>query len=88
MPLIKPAIFSGLVFSFVRAMTAISAVIFLVTARTKLATTVILARIEAGKLGVATAYCSILIVTMMLAIVIMYIFVRRMGGEEATVQGV
>ncbi len=36
LPLIKPAIFSGLVFSFVRAMTAISAVIFLVTAKQSL----------------------------------------------------
>jgi iron(III) transport system permease protein len=79
-PLIRPAIFSGLVFSFVRAMTAISAVIFLVTARTKLATTVILGRIEAGKLGLATAYCTLMIVTMMVAIVVMHLVVRRMTG--------
>ena len=55
LPLIRPAILPGLVFSFVRAMTAISAVILLVTARTKLATVVILGRIEAGKLGRVTA---------------------------------
>jgi iron(III) transport system permease protein len=80
LPLIRPAIFSGLVFSFVRAMTAISAVIFLVTARTKLATTVILGRIEAGKLGLATAYCTLLIVTMIAAIALMHLVVKRMGG--------
>ena len=80
LPLIRPAIFSGLVFSFVRAMTAISAVIFLVTARTKLATTVILGRIEAGKLGLATAYCTLMILTMIAAIVIMHLIVRRMTG--------
>jgi iron(III) transport system permease protein len=78
LPLIRPAIFSGLVFSFVRAMTAISAVIFLVTARTKLATTVILGRIEAGKLGLATAYCSLMILTMSAAIVCMHFIVQRM----------
>ena len=84
LPLIRPAIFSGLVFSFVRAMTAISAVIFLVTARTKLATTVILGRIEAGKLGLATAYCSLMILTMIVAIVVMHFIVKRMtGGGEA-----
>jgi len=82
LPLIRPALFSGLVFSFVRAMTAISAVIFLVTARTKLATTVILGRIEAGKLGLATAYCSVLIVTMLVAIALMHLIVRRMEGVE------
>jgi iron(III) transport system permease protein len=80
LPLIRPAVFSGLVFSFVRAMTAISAVIFLVTARTKLATTVILGRIEAGKLGLATAYCTLLIVTMIAAIALMHLIVKRMGG--------
>lgn len=80
LPLIRPALFSGLVFSFVRAMTAISAVIFLVTARTKLATTVILGRIEAGKLGLATAYCTIMILTMIVAIVLMSLIVRRMTG--------
>lgn len=81
LPLIRPAVFSGLVFSFVRAMTAISAVIFLVTARTKLATTVILGRIEAGKLGLATAYCTIMIVTMMVAILLMYLAIRWLGGS-------
>ena len=81
LPLIRPAIFSGLVFSFVRAMTAISAVIFLVTAKTKLSTTVILGRIEAGKLGLATAYCTIMIVTMMAAIAAMHLIVRRMAGK-------
>ena len=88
LPLIKPAVFSGLVFSFVRAMTAISAVIFLVTARTKLATVVILARIEAGKLGLATAYCTIMIVSMIVVISLMYFILKRMGGQEAAVQAI
>jgi iron(III) transport system permease protein len=80
LPLIRPAVFSGLVFSFVRAMTAISAVIFLVTARTNLATTVILGRIDGGAIGLATAYCTIMIVTMIIAIVLMNLLVRRMTG--------
>lgn len=80
LPLIRPAVFSGLVFSFIRAMTAISAVIFLVTARTNLATTVILGRIEGGSIGLATAYCTIMIVTMVIAIVVMHLIVRRMTG--------
>jgi len=85
LPLIKPAIFSGLVFAFVRSMTAISAVIFLVTAKTKLATTVILGRIEGGKLGIATAYCTVLIVTMMIAIGIMYFFTNRTSKQNNAV---
>jgi iron(III) transport system permease protein len=82
LPLIRPAILSGLVFSFVRAMTAISAVIFLVTAGTKLATVVILGRIEAGKLGLATAYCTILIATMAAAIALMFLAVRWITGSS------
>ena len=85
LPLIKPAIFSGLVFAFVRSMTAISAVIFLVTAKTKLATTVILGRIEGGKLGIATAYCTVLIVTMMLAIGIMYFLINRTTKQKISI---
>jgi iron(III) transport system permease protein len=85
LPLIRPAILSGLVFSFVRAMTAISAVIFLVTARTKLATVVILGRIEGGKLGLATAYCTVLIVTMVAVIALMYLIVRVMTGGRRVV---
>ena len=85
LPLIRPAILSGLVFSFVRAMTAISAVIFLVTARTKLATVVILGRIEAGKLGLATAYCTILIITMAVAIALMFLIVRWLTGSSRAV---
>lgn len=85
LPLIRPAILSGLVFSFVRAMTAISAVIFLVTARTKLATVVVLAKIERGELGLATAYCTILIITMAVAITLMFVIVRWMTGSSRAV---
>ena len=51
MPLVRPAILSGLVFAFVRAMTAVSQVIFLISPRHKLATTQILTYIEYGSLG-------------------------------------
>ena len=38
LPLLKPALLSALVTSFVRAMTTVSAIIFLVTADTRVAT--------------------------------------------------
>ena len=78
-PLIVPAIFSGLVFSFVRAITAISAVIFLVSPRWKLVTPAILAEINQGRFGVAAAYSTIVIVTMITAILIAEGSSRRMG---------
>lgn len=65
LPLLKPALLSALVISFVRAMTTVSAIIFLVTADTRVATAYILNRVEDGEYGIAIAYGSILIVVMM-----------------------
>jgi iron(III) transport system permease protein len=84
LPLIRPAIISALVFSFVRAVTAISAVVFLVSAKWQLSTKVILDQAENGRYGLATAYSTVLIVIMALAIVLMYLLV----GKTATQGGV
>lgn len=84
LPLIKPAIISALVFSFVRAVTAISAVVFLVSAKWQLSTKVILDQAENGRYGLATAYSTVLIVIMAAAIIFMYLLV----GKTATRGGV
>lgn len=70
LPLLRPAILSALVFSFVHAMTTFSAIVFLVTPDTRTATTFILARVEDGETGSATAYGTILIVVMMTIILL------------------
>ncbi len=67
LPLLKPALVAALVYSFVRSMTTVSAVIFLVTAENELATTYIIGRVGNGDYGVALAYCTVLIVLMSLA---------------------
>lgn len=64
LPLLKPALVAALVYSFVRAITTVSAVIFLVTAENELATTYIIGRVGNGDYGVALAYCTVLIVLM------------------------
>ncbi|MDH4247874.1 MAG: iron ABC transporter permease [Deltaproteobacteria bacterium] len=68
LPLLRPALTAALVYSFVRAMTAISAVIFLVSAQYNMATAYIIGRVEIGEFGLALAYSSVLIVVMLLAI--------------------
>jgi iron(III) transport system permease protein len=68
LPLIVPAFFSGLTFSFVRAMTAISAAIFLVSADWNLMTVQILSQAEAGRLGAAAAFSVILVGLILVAI--------------------
>ncbi|WP_130835284.1 ABC transporter permease [[Erwinia] mediterraneensis] len=70
LPLLRPAILSGLIYSFVRAITTVSAIVFLVTPDTRVATAYILNRVEDGEYGVAIAYGSILIVVMLAIIFI------------------
>ncbi|MEY2891621.1 MAG: hypothetical protein RJA98_1529, partial [Pseudomonadota bacterium] len=65
LPLLRPAIVTTLVFSFTHAMTAVSAVIFLATAKYNLATVYIIGRVEAGEYPLAIAYSSVLIVLML-----------------------
>ncbi|MBK7471812.1 MAG: iron ABC transporter permease [Betaproteobacteria bacterium] len=64
-PLLRPAILATLVFSFTHAMTAVSAVIFLATAKYNLATVYIIGRVEAGEYPLAIAYSTVLIFFML-----------------------
>ena len=85
LPLLRPAIVASLVYSFVRAMTAVSAVIFLVTAEYNMATTYIVGRVEAGEFGLAIAYSSVLIVVMLFAILLIQLVVgERQLGRRGT----
>lgn len=79
LPLIKPAFFSGLVYTFVRSMTAVSAVIFLVTPKYQLLTASILSQVDNGRFGVASAYSTILIIIVYIAIAIMYFLLGKFG---------
>ncbi|TSB48630.1 iron ABC transporter permease [Alkalicoccobacillus porphyridii] len=71
LPLIRPAFFSSLVYTFVKSMTAMSAVIFLISAKYNLITASILAQVESGRIGVASAYCTLLIILMIIAMLIL-----------------
>ena len=88
MPLLKPAIVAALVYSFVRAMTTVSAVIFLVSAEYEWATTYIINRVVNGDYGVAIAYCSVLIVLMLVVIGLIQLAVgtRRLGRRASPAQ--
>lgn len=85
LPLLRPAILAALVYSFVRAMTAISAVVFLVSANYEMATTYILGRVENGDYGLAIAYSSVLILVMLAVIAVFQLAVgqRRLGRRAA-----
>jgi iron(III) transport system permease protein len=84
LPLLKPAIVAALVYSFVRAMTTLSAVIFLVSAQYEWATTYIINRVVNGDYGIAIAYSSVLIVLMVIVILAIQWLVgeRRLGRRQ------
>lgn len=88
LPLLRPAILSTLVYSFVRAMTTVSAIIFLVTPETRVATSYILNRVEDGEYGIAIAYGSVLIVVMLAIILLFDLLVgeARVSRSKATNQ--
>ena len=86
LPLIAPAFFSGLVYAFVRAMTAISAAIFLVSANWNLMTVQILNQVGSGRLGVAGAFSVVVIVIVLVAIVIISRLVNRWSRHTAMVR--
>lgn len=77
LPLLKPAILAALVYSFVRSMTAISAVIFLVSAKYDMATSYIIGRVENNDYGLAIAYSTTLIFVMLLAVGLLQLLVGR-----------
>ena len=85
LPLIKPALVAALVYSFVRSITTVSAVIFLVTAQYELSTTYIIGRVGNGDYGVALAYCTVLIVLMSCSTLLVQVLVgERKLGRRAT----
>jgi iron(III) transport system permease protein len=84
LPLLRPAITAALVYSFVRAITSISAVVFLVSAQYNMATSYIVGLVENGEYGVAIAYSSMLIVVMIAVITGFQLIVgeRRLRREN------
>ena len=84
LPLLRPAVVAALVYGFVRAVTTVSAVVFLVTAEYELATTYIILRVINGDYGLAIAYSCALIVLMLAAILLIQLLVgeRRLGRRS------
>ncbi|MFI6505809.1 ABC transporter permease [Nonomuraea typhae] len=62
LPLISPALLTGLGYGFARCMTSLSTVVLLVTPGTHIITAQILSAAETGRYGVAFAYCTVLTV--------------------------
>ena len=84
LPLIKDSFLSGLVTTFVRSITAISAVILLVTPQFFLITVQINEFAGKGDYGVACAFSTILIAITYASVLLMNLFIKRFGTSAKT----
>ncbi len=80
LPLITPAFYTGLAFTFVKCMTAISAVIFVVSGKWNLITIAILGSVENSDLSQAAAFSVVIIIFILLALWLIQFLVNRLGG--------
>ena len=82
LPLIKDSFLSGLVTAFVRSITAISAIILLVTPQFLLITVQINEFAEKGAYGIACAFATILIVITYGSVLIMNLIIKKFGTSR------
>jgi len=77
LPLNKPAFFAGMAYVFVHCMTAVSAVIFLVSAEWKHMTVLILDQVEILRFSAAAVLCLVLILIVLAAFGLLKLIVGR-----------
>jgi iron(III) transport system permease protein len=82
LPLIRPAFISSLSYTFVRAMTAVSAIIFLISARWNHLTVLILNFSENLRFGYASVLSTVLIIIVLAAFGLMRLIVRKNENLE------
>ncbi|MDT0566835.1 iron ABC transporter permease [Streptomyces sp. DSM 3412] len=82
LPLIRPALLTGLSYSFARSMTSVSTIVLLVTPQTKIITSQILSAAGTGRYGVAFAYCTVLTVLVLAG----FALIRLLVGTGAALQ--
>ena len=89
LPLILPALLSGLIFSFTRHMTSLSAIIFLVSAQWRIVAASILSEWEQGGVSIASAYSTVIIIFVLIAIGVLSLVTNRVfrgrGGVDLSV---
>ncbi|MDR0840683.1 MAG: iron ABC transporter permease [Christensenellaceae bacterium] len=85
LPLLRNAFFSGIVYSFVKAITAVSAVIFLVSPKWDLVTSKIYTRFEQANYSQAAAFVTILVVILLLFIGVINTVINRLLSPKSRV---
>ncbi len=68
-------------------MTAVSAVIFLVSASVNLLTVAIMSQVDVGRLGVAAAYSTVLIGIVLFVVGVLTFLLGKIGVNVSEIQG-
>ncbi len=84
LPLLQPALFTALAYGFTRAITSVSAVVFLVSANWTLMTITILSNVQLANLGLASAYGVVLIVIVMVVLGAMQLALNWNNNRQKT----
>ncbi len=87
-PLLIPQLLSGIVFAFVRSMTAISQIIFLISPGNLLATVLMLSWLEQGNLGRAAAMSTVMILGLLGLILLLFTFSKRFSRNGTGLEGI
>jgi iron(III) transport system permease protein len=85
LPLISPALLAGLIFSFTRHMTSLSAIIFLVSPQWRIVTASILSEWEQGGISFAAAYATVIIILVLIAIGLLYFITNKVLGGRGEI---
>ena len=84
LPLIKPALLTGLMFAFAHSMTTLSPIIFITTPETPIMTQKILAEVDSGRFGNAFAFCTLLIVIVLTVMGLINLLVRGKSNKSSS----
>lgn len=87
LPLIRPALLSGLIYAFARSMTTLSPIIFITTPQTQIMTKQILAEVDAGRFGNAFAFCTLLIVIVTAVMGLLSLALRKRQAPTSALGG-
>lgn len=81
LPLVRPALIAGMIFTFTRSVTTLSAVIFVVSPHWSLVTPTILSQMDRGDVGEAAALSTVIVV---LVLAVIHGVPRLMGRDWRT----
>lgn len=85
-PLVRPAVITAVTYAITKSMTTITAIIFITTPQTKVMTAQILDEVDAGRFGNAFAYCTVLIVLVLIVLGIANLLLNQLNRSKRTVR--